>query len=69
MVGIHKRRGPVRIIITEDSEGFWVQKRERGNATLALSHEGAMNLARRFFLEKGGEDKAIIIDLTKQETA
>lgn len=61
MAGTRKPRGPVRITITEDDEAFWVTKGKIGHHS--YSHEGAMHLARRF-LEKGGEGKAVIIDLT-----
>lgn len=67
MAGTRKPPGPVRITITEDDEGYWVTKGKIG--TLRYDHETAMNLARRLFLEKGGEGKALIIDLTMPETA
>lgn len=63
MDGPRKSRGPVRIIVSEGDQAFWVKK---GKVSYhAYDYEGAMNLARRFFLEKGGEGKAVIIDLTK----
>jgi hypothetical protein len=55
-------RGPVGIVITEDDEGYWVTKGKIGQ--LCHFHHGAMNTAHRLFMEKGGEGKAVIIDLT-----
>lgn len=63
-----KPRGPVRIIVSEDSEGnFWIKK---GKVSVhAHDHESALRVAQRLFEEKGGEGKAVIIDLTKHRKA
>lgn len=61
MIGTRNPRGPNRITITEDDEAFWVTKGKIGHHS--YSHEGAMHLASRVFLETGREGKAVIIDL------
>lgn len=62
MIGTRNPRGPIRITITEDDEAIWVTKGKIGYHSYC--HEGAMRLARRLFMENGGEGKAVIIDIT-----
>lgn len=45
-----------------DGEGYWVGKGKTGQ--LCHFYHSVMNTAHRLFMEKGGEGKAAIIDLT-----